>query len=366
MCLSFEEYTEMKLLSYRTTMPFDNRGPWGGSAISPPTTKSIMPANNVPTIQDFLGGEKTMKDILPGTRGNWAPGKDVDKSYREKGSDYKSKEEYLGRMLRDKEIQERLVDKDRCPQKWKVKVPGGSKSFLSFELAQQYVRENSIPFRYLSRVAQGRSQDEADRIEIIGESINKCFLVESIDIEGGVKETGSAFCIFPNYFVTCAHVLKNYNKNKPKNLLNFRNIYVNLIKQGNAYRVDVVKVDSRLDIALLKCDVDVEPFSLDTNFVVGEDIVAIGSPHGYENNVSTGTIGSIDRKLYTYKGAPDYMFVDLSIFPGNSGGPIVKVDNGSVVGMVTLIVTSGGGYGLNAALSSIYIEKFIKEKLKVF
>jgi S1-C subfamily serine protease len=319
-----------------------------------------MPFNNVPTIQDFLGGQKTMSDILPHTRGNWATGKDVDKSYKEKGSDYRSKEEYLGRMLRDREIQERLVDKDISPQKWKVKVPGGSKSFLSFELAQRYIREKGIPFRYLSRIAQTRRQEEAERVEVIGESINKCFLVESIDIDAGVKETGSAFCIAPNYFITCAHVLKNYDKNKLKNNLNFRNTYVNLIKQGNTYRASVAKVDSRLDIALLKCDVDVEPFKLDTVFSVGEDIIAIGSPHGYENNVSTGNIGSLDRKLYTYKGAPDYMFVDLSIFPGNSGGPVIKVDNGNVVGMVTLIVTSEGGYGLNAALSSVYIEKFCK------
>ena len=124
--------------------------------------------------------------------------------------------------------------------------------------------------------------------------------------------------------------------------------------------------ESSLDIALLKCDIDVEPFNIDTKISVGEDIIAIGSPHGYENNVSTGTIGSLDRKLYTYDGAPDYMFIDLSIFPGNSGGPVIKVDNGSVVGMVTLIVTSEGGYGLNAALSSSYIEKFIKGSIKGF
>ena len=347
-------------------MPFDNRGPHGSPVLSPPTTKSVMPFNNVPTIQDFLSGQKTMSDILPHTRGNWAPGEDVDKSYREKGSDYRSKEEYLGRLLRDREIQERLVDRDSSPQKWKVKVPGGSKSFVSFELAQQYIREKGIPFRYLSRIAQNRSQDEAERIEVIGESINKCFLVESIDIENGVKETGSAFCIAPNYFITCAHVLKNYNKNELKNRLNFRDTYVSLIKQGNSYRANVVKVDSKLDIALLKCDIDVEPFNIDTKISVGEDIIAIGSPHGYENNVSTGTIGSLDRKLYTYDGAPDYMFIDLSIFPGNSGGPVIKVDNGSVVGMVTLIVTSEGGYGLNAALSSFYIEKFIKGSIKGF
>jgi len=356
----------MKILSYRTTMPFDNRGPGGSPVLSPPTERGVMPFNNVLTIQDIMEGKRSIDDLYPHTRGNWAPGKDVDKSYKDQGSDYRSREEYLGRLLRDKEIEERLVSKDMSPQKWKVKVPGGSKSFLSFELAQRYVREKSIPFRYLSRIAQDRSRDEAERIEVIGDSINKTFMVESIDIEGGVKETGSAFCVGTNYFITCAHVLKNYNKNNLKNRLNFSNIYVNLIKQGNKYKAEVIKADPKLDIALLKCDIDVEPFDIDTTISVGEDIIAIGSPHGYENNVSTGIIGSLDRNLYTYKGAPDYMFVDLSILPGNSGGPVVKVDNGKVVGMVTLIVTSEGGYGLNAALSSSYIESFYKGNIKVF
>ena len=40
------------------------------------------------------------------------------------------------------------------------------------------------------------------------------FLVESLDVDAGVKEDGSAFCVAPSYFITCAHVVKQYDKNK--------------------------------------------------------------------------------------------------------------------------------------------------------
>ena len=54
--------------------------------------------------------------------------------------------------------------------------------------------------------------------------------------------------------------------------------------------------------------------------MVGDEIIAIGSPHGFENNVSFGQVGSVDKTIYSHNGAPMYMFVDLSVFSGNSGG----------------------------------------------
>ena len=160
----------MKILSYRTTLPFDNRGPGGQSVLSPSTQKSVLPTNNVTTIQDVLDGRKSIKDLYPGTRGNWAPGEDVEKNYKDEGDDYK-------RIERDEHILRDMFDRfEKEPQKWKVKVPGGSKSFVSFELAQHYIRKNNIPFKFVSRVAQ-KSQEETSRISLISDSLNKVFLV---------------------------------------------------------------------------------------------------------------------------------------------------------------------------------------------
>jgi len=342
-------------------MPFDNGGSSGNSSISPTTNKSVMPFNNVTTIQDVLDGRKNIKDIYPGTRGNWNWGKgdsDVSKSYREEGGDYK-------RVERDSDIMSNMADGvAREHQEWRVKVPGGSKSFVSFNLAQKYIRENSIPFKYISRAAQN-SNEESDRVSIISDSINRVFMVDSINSNKGVKETGSAFCVARNLFVTCAHVVESYNKALiPEDTSNFgSNSILRLVQGDRYYTAKIIGFNLEQDLAILESNVPSDPFNINGDVILGEDVIIIGSPHGYENNVSTGTVGGLDRKIYQYEGAPDYMFIDASVFPGNSGGPVIRVRDGDVVGMITLIVGSDGNYGLNAALPSSYIKNFINKYL---
>jgi len=343
----------MKVLSYRTTMPFED-------GLSPTTPKSVVPTNNVHTIQDVLDGKKY---VLPGGGGDWSSDReeDVSKSYREEGDDYK-------RLERDFDIVRNMLPVESIIQeKWKVKVPGGSRVFPSFEMAQKYkemLKDKGIQYAYLARVAQNNLNNLTDKTKIIAEALEKTFMVESIDMVEGVKENGAAFCVAPGYFVTCAHVIQKYNKQKVLEMRNSPpNVVVNLVQRENRFRAKVVKIDYKLDIAIIKADVNIPSFIIDTSPIpIGEDIVSIGSPHGYENNVSTGTLGSVDRKIYFYKGAPRYMFVDLSILPGNSGGPVISQSTGAVIGMVTLIVSGkSGGYGLNAALEARYINSFCKK-----
>ena len=353
----------MQIISYRSTMPFDNRGENGLPSISPSTTKGIMPFNNVPTIQDLMRGNIRIQDYNPHSQGDWSPGEDVDKNYREKGDDYKRRE-------RDAEILSVLLGNQFItPQKWMVKVPGGTKTFMSFELARKYTREKNLPFSHVQRIAQNKNDSlsrEQSRIEVIADSINKTFMVQSINISRGVVGTGSAFCVAPTYFITCAHVLNHYNKNEDIGEDYFLQSKVNFIQRGEKTEAFVISVDPKLDLALLKCNIDVEPFKIDLEILIGMDIIVIGSPHSYENNVSTGIVGSMGRKIYFYERAPEYMFVDLSVFPGNSGGPVIKLDNGQVIGMVTLIVAEDKGYGLNAALPSSYILRFCEENIRGF
>lgn len=346
----------MRIISYRTTMPFDNRNNGPDASLSPATQKSVMPFNNVHTIQDVLDGRKY--DSLHGG-GNWSSGEDVDKSFKDTGDSYKRRE-------RDMEIIQRMQDgTERPSQQWRVKVPGGSKTFVSLDTLQRYIRENKIPFSYISRVAQRVEETGANRVSMVADAVNKCFMVESINTKMGIKETGSAFCVSSNYFVTCAHVIKKYDKNNKELSDNFsEGIFVNLVHQGLRHKAEVIDINLSWDIALLKCDIDAIPFEIDKNILVGDGVITIGSPHGYENNVSDGIIGSIGRDIFSYEDAPKYMFIDLAVFPGNSGGPIIKESNGKVVGMITMVVSEGNsGYGLNAGLPSSYIENFCKRIL---
>lgn len=351
----------MKILSYRSTMPFENRGTDGSPYISPSTQRGIMPFLNVPTVQDIIENRIDLRDYNPHSQGDWAPGEDVSKSYKEKGDDYKRRE-------RDLEIMDFMLQpREKFPQKWTVKVPGGSKTFMSFELARQYTREKGLPFSYVRRIAQVLpNRQEQLRVDVIGDSLDRTFMVESINLSQGVRDTGSAFCVAPTYFITCAHVIRGYNKMENIRIDYFADAKINLIDGNRKMEAYIVSIDTLLDIALIKSNMDSDPIGLDTNIEIGHDIIAIGSPHGYENNVSTGTIGALGRKVYFYEGAPDYMFVDLSVFPGNSGGPVIRIDNGKAVGMVTLIVSANGGQGLNAALPSSYIVEFCKNYIKGF
>ena len=332
-----------------------------GTGLSPLTNKSIVPTNNVFTIQDALEGKKYR---VPSGGGDWAEmspgmwGEDNGKSYKENGDFYKREE-------RDFDILQNM-----CPtgqiitDKWKVKVPGGSRIFDSFYSANVYVkklRDKGIGAVSINRIAQN------NKAAIISEAMAKTFMVESLDTIKGVKEVGSAFCVGPGMFLTCAHVITKYDKNNEKARADAENAGVSgiiktvLVQNGQKYNAQIMKIDPILDIALLKADIDAEPFEFDNAYEVGLDVMSVGSPHGYENNVTFGTIGSLDRKIYYFDNAPNYMFVDLSAFPGNSGCPIVNVSSGKVVGMLTAIVSDVGEYGLNAGLTSNYLEQFLQE-----
>lgn len=334
-----------------------------GTGLSPITDKSVIPANNVFTLQDALEGKKYR---IPSGGGDWSEmspqtwGEDVGKSYKEDGGQYK-------REQMDMSILEGMLPIGQLNmEKWRVKVPGGAKTFSSYYSAQKYIsnlKDKGISSISLTRIAQN------NKAIVIAEALEKTFMVESINALKGVREIGSAFCIGPGLFLTCAHVISRYDKNnnaarkEMENVGISNNIQIFLMQNNQKYPAVIEKVNPTLDIALLRADIDVEPFELDNrqSITIGLDIMAVGSPHGFENNVTFGTIGSLNRRIYNYTNAPDYIFVDLSAFPGNSGCPIVNINNGKVIGMLTAIVSDVGEYGLNAGLSSIYLEQFLKD-----
>jgi len=352
----------MKIKLARTFLPFDlNVTQDGQTTLSPPTNRSVLPTNNVYTIQDIVFDGRKYK--LPGGGGDWSEGEEAQPgSYKSKGDDYKKREQYLDllRKQKDDALQQGMVSGGQfVPERWEVIMQGGTVTFPSFSLAQQYqekTKSKGIQKAYIHRVAQ------REKVEVVAASISKTFLVESVDLIKGVEETGSAFCVAPNHFLTCAHVVAQYDKNNIPSVTNFgTSRKIRLVQGERFYTAEVVAYNLEWDIAVLKAEVDTDVFEINPSVTIGEDIIAIGSPLGFENNVSEGIIGSLGRLVYGYKGAPEYMFVDASIHPGNSGGAVVKEEDGSVVGLVTLIVSNEGMYGLNAALPSSYIIDFLKK-----
>ena len=107
--------------------------------------------------------------------------------------------------------------------------------------------------------------------------------------------------------------------------------------------------DSDYDLALIKIEPD-EDLPLrelgDSDAVeVGEYVVAIGNPYGFEHSVTVGVISAKNRSIHAQDvHFDDFLQTDAAINPGNSGGPLLDMD-GKVVGINTAIVPYAQGLG---------------------
>jgi S1-C subfamily serine protease len=197
----------------------------------------------------------------------------------------------------------------------------------------------------------------------IDEALKSCVMVESSHADG-TREIGAGFCIRGGLFITCAHVVGKYNKDEMPDETTHAGNIKNIVLDRNGERAPaiIVGMDLRKDIAILRSDIPSVALDLgsERDVRVGEEVFAVGSPKGFENNVSSGIISSKGRRIFWYKGAPRYIFTDAHVLPGNSGGPLISYRNKKVVGMMAMIVGADGGmYGLNVALPADEIVAFI-------
>ncbi len=115
----------------------------------------------------------------------------------------------------------------------------------------------------------------------------------------------------------------------------------------------VVGSDPRSDIALLKIDSDddlpVVEIGRSKDLEVGEWVLAIGSPFGFDHTVTAGIVSAKERALANETYVP-FIQTDVAINPGNSGGPLFNLE-GEVVGINSQIYTRSGGFmGLSFAI----------------
>lgn len=155
------------------------------------------------------------------------------------------------------------------------------------------------------------------------------------------QSLGSGFVISSDgYIMTNAHVVDHADK-----------ITVRLTDKRE-FAARVIGVDKRTDVALLKIEASNLPkVSLGDpeKLKVGEWVVAIGSPFGFDSSVTAGIVSAKGRSLPQDNFVP-FIQTDVAINPGNSGGPLFNMD-GEVVGINSQIYTrSGGSMGLSFAI----------------
>ena len=118
------------------------------------------------------------------------------------------------------------------------------------------------------------------------------------------------------------------------------------------FKAKVIGIDKLSDVAVLKIeakDLPTVKIGDPKDARVGEWVIAIGSPFGFENTVTAGIISAKSRSLPD-EGYVPFLQTDVAVNPGNSGGPLFNM-NGEVIGINSQIYSRSGGYqGLSFAI----------------
>jgi serine protease Do len=155
---------------------------------------------------------------------------------------------------------------------------------------------------------------------------------------------GSGFIIDPGGFIaTNKHVVEDAAA-----------LFV-MTADGVRYKASVVGTPGKADMALIRIfsqrKLPSVPFGNSDKVRVGDTVIAIGSPFGFENTVTAGIVSGVNRDIMESP-FDDYIQTDAAINHGNSGGPLFNV-SGEVIGMNSVIFSpSTGSSGLGFAIPS--------------
>jgi len=152
---------------------------------------------------------------------------------------------------------------------------------------------------------------------------------------------GSGFIISTDgYILTNTHVIDDADEVTVK------------LNDKREYTAKVIGSDDRTDIALLKIEARNLPrvnIGDPGRLRVGEWVLAIGAPFGFENSATAGIVSAKGRALPDENYVP-FIQTDVAVNPGNSGGPLFNL-RGEVVGVNSQIISRSGGYmGLSFAI----------------
>jgi S1-C subfamily serine protease len=151
-----------------------------------------------------------------------------------------------------------------------------------------------------------------------------------------ISGTGSGFVFSSDGLIlTNAHVIENSER------LNI------ILLDGSEFTGEPVGIDRDTDVAIIKIfGTGYTPVKLGVSgeLKIGQLLIAIGNPLGYQHSVSVGVLSGVGRTMRTPDGhlVDDILQTDAALNPGNSGGPLID-SSGEVVGINTAIIPSAQG-----------------------
>ena len=190
--------------------------------------------------------------------------------------------------------------------------------------------------------------------EALDEFLKRFFDYGQEDEDNGNGSLGSGFIVSEDgYVVTNHHVVDGADE-----------IIVNL-SDRRELPAKIIGTDKRSDLALLKInakDLPVASLGSSDLLEVGEWVIAIGSPFGFDHSVTAGIVSAKERNLPSESYIP-FIQTDVAINPGNSGGPLFNL-KGEVVGINSQIYSRTGGFmGLSFSIP-VDVARNVIEQLK--
>jgi putative serine protease PepD len=140
------------------------------------------------------------------------------------------------------------------------------------------------------------------------------------------------------------------------------------LADGSRWPAKLIGSDPDNDLAVIKIEAPREklkviPMGDSKNLRIGQKVLAIGNPFGFERTLTTGVISSLGRTIRSEVGTliEDVIQTDAAINPGNSGGPLLNSE-GEIIGINSAIISpSGGNVGIGFAIPVNTAKRLIPE-----
>lgn len=195
-----------------------------------------------------------------------------------------------------------------------------------------------------SPITGGAEGTTIEAIRAVGSSVVKIYTTERVFVDSlfgrvAVEQEGIGSGVIiheDGYILTNEHVVGNAESIRV------------FLPDGRAFAGHIVGTDPWQDLAVIKIEGDNFPVATlgsSGDLVVGQTVIAIGNPLGFDYTVTTGVVSALDRTLDIAPDRPPLEHLiqtDAAINPGNSGGPLVDT-RGRVVGINTAVVRGAAG-----------------------
>ncbi|HSO57619.1 MAG TPA: trypsin-like peptidase domain-containing protein, partial [Paenisporosarcina sp.] len=176
-------------------------------------------------------------------------------------------------------------------------------------------------------------QNQKEKTQMIKESQDRVYTI--------ITDTGfgSGFLFeHKGTVVTNAHVVAGYTEVVVRN------------KNGQETTGQVIGISDIYDVALIQVDAyaGTKPLETEPNeTVIGSEIIALGSPQGFENSASIGYLTGLDRSFESEFQYENVYQIDAQISPGSSGGPLLDAISGKVIGINSALLTADSSIGFS-------------------